>query len=38
MKRFLLLLVIVAMCIFVLFAGKATFIESESVLKYNDKK
>lgn len=38
MKRFLLIFVIIAMCIFVLFAGRETFIESESVLKYIDKK
>lgn len=38
MRRFLLLFVIVAMCLFVIFSGKATFIDSESVLKYIDKK
>lgn len=37
MRRFLLLLVIAAMCIFVIFAGKEVFIESESVLKFIDK-
>ncbi len=37
MKRFLLLLVIILMCVFVLFVGNETFIPSKSVLKYTDK-
>ncbi|MEG0641266.1 MAG: hypothetical protein RR515_01605 [Clostridium sp.] len=37
-KRFVLIFVIIAMCVFVLFVGKETFIESKSVLKYVDKK
>ncbi|MEF9952231.1 MAG: hypothetical protein RR840_05195 [Clostridium sp.] len=37
-RRFLLIFIIVAMCLVVLIGGRVTFLESESVLKYIDKK
>lgn len=37
-RRFLLIFVIIVMCLVVLVGGSVTFVESESVLKYIDKK